>query len=69
MSKKRPDSPGPREAKIPGPDDIVRARRREGYGPVLVGDRLIGPGDIVPMRYQEAVAREDFEPADEEEEE
>jgi len=47
-----------------GPDEIVQARRRKGYGDVSSpqhGD--IREGEIVPMRFEEADGREDFEVA------
>jgi hypothetical protein len=48
-----------------GPEDIVAARRRAGYGTVSTDRTPTGEcaeGDVIPMRYEEAVAREDFEP-------
>lgn len=59
----------------PGPDDIVMARRKAGFGDVTVASdlsaRLPGfelsdgiwrEGGSIPMRYQEALEREDCEP-------
>ena len=45
------------------PDDIVKARRKQGYGDV---NSAVGPwpeGGIIPMRYEEAHEREDAEVA------
>lgn len=61
--------------KHPQPNDIVLARRKAGYGSVSVAsalppfegwqpaaDELWSEGGTIPMRYEEAVAREDCEP-------
>lgn len=49
----------------PEPNDIVRARRREGYGTVSTEHGLWMEGETIPMRYAEALAREDCDPVEE----
>lgn len=49
-----------------GPDDIVLARRRVGWGLVSLGpDQPWPEGGTIPMRLQEALEREDCDPVDE----
>lgn len=55
--------------KTPHADDIVEARRKEGFGPVSMyttpnltaPGQMIEAGHVVQMRFQEAVERDDFE--------
>lgn len=53
--------------KKPDPNEIVRARRRKGYGDVSLvghvssrGDDVVREGEIVEMSRREASEREDF---------
>lgn len=53
--------------KKPNPNEIVRARRRKGYGDVSIlnhvssrGDDVVREGEIIEMRRSEAEFREDF---------
>lgn len=46
----------------PQPDDIVMSRRKAGYGTVSSPHGLWEEGGLIPMRYEEACAREDCEP-------
>ena len=44
---------------MPKPDDIVSARRKKGYGNVMTDLGEWREGEVIPMRYEEAKARED----------
>jgi hypothetical protein len=56
---------------MPGPDDLVQARRRRGFGTINADVRNlttpkdptapIQEGHLIEMRFREAVEREDFE--------
>lgn len=54
------ESPAKKEHK---PDDIVGAKRLEGFGTVYTDYGEWSPGGIIPMRYAEASSREDCEVA------
>lgn len=53
----------PSRKQQPGPDDLVTVRRRAGYGDVSVPALgiIVREGETMPMRFEEASARDDFE--------
>lgn len=46
------------------PNEIVQARRKAGYGDVNTPHGFCAEGDTIPMRYEEVMARDDFDLAE-----